>query len=55
MENFNEELDVGLPHLANIDITLMLKSIQILIEELCQLLTLEPTPELFVPPASSAP
>src|SRR6266581_3265068 len=42
MENFDEELDVGLPHLANIDVTPTLKSIQISTEELCQL----PTPDL---------
>jgi len=35
MENFNKELDVGLPHLANINVTPTLKNIQILIEELC--------------------
>jgi hypothetical protein len=34
MENFNEELDVRLPHLANINVTPTLKSIQILTEEL---------------------
>jgi len=33
MENFDEELDVGLPHLANIDVTPTLKSIQISTEE----------------------
>ena len=34
MENFNKELDIGLPHLVNIDVTPTLKSIQILTEEL---------------------
>jgi len=34
MENFNKELDIRLPHLANINVTSILKSIQILIEEL---------------------
>jgi hypothetical protein len=34
MENFNEELDVRLPHLVNIDVTPTLKSIQISTEEL---------------------
>ena len=34
MENFNEELDIRLPHLVNINVTPILKSIQILIEEL---------------------
>ena len=47
MENFNEELDVGLPRLANIDVTPTLKSIQIPIEELRQLPTLKLTLELF--------
>jgi hypothetical protein len=55
MENFNEELDIGLPHLANIDVTPTLKSIQISTEELYQL----PTPELTLEPCilstSSAP
>jgi hypothetical protein len=34
MENFDEELDVRLPHLANIDVTPTSKSIQISTEEL---------------------
>ena len=55
MENFNEELDVRLPHLVNINVTPMLKSIQILIEELRQLPTPELTPEPLIPSASLAP
>ena len=55
MENFDKELDVGLLYLANIDITPMLKGIQILIEELCQLLTLELILELFIPSAFITP
>ena len=55
MENFNEELDVKLPHLANIDVTPTLKSIQILTEELCQLPTPELTPEPSILSASLAP
>ena len=55
MENFNKELDVGLPHLANIDITPTSKSIQISTEEPRQLPTPELTPEPFIPSASSAP
>jgi hypothetical protein len=55
MENFNEELDVGLPHLANIDVTPTLKSIQISTEELRQLFTLELTPEPSIPSVSLAP
>jgi hypothetical protein len=53
MENFDEELDVGLPHLANIDVTPTSKSIQISTEELRQLPKL--TPEPFIPSASLAP
>ena len=34
MENFDEELDIRLPYLVSIDVTSMLKSIQILTEEL---------------------
>ena len=52
MENFDEELDVGLPHLANIDVTPMLKGIQISTEELRQLPTPELTLEPFIPFAS---
>jgi len=55
MENFDEELDVGLPHLVNIDITPTLKSIQILIEKPRQLPTPELTPKPFIPSTFSAP
>ena len=55
MENLNKELDIGLPHLANINITPTLKSIQILIEELRQLPTPELTLEPSIPSTSSAP
>jgi len=55
MENFNKELDVRLPHLVNINVTPILKSIQILIEELRQLPTPELTLEPSIPSTSSAP
>ena len=55
MENFDEELDVRLPHLVNIDVTPTSKSIQISTEELRQLPTPELTPEPSIPSASLAP
>ena len=55
MENFDEELDVGLPHLANIDATPTSKSIQISTEELRQLPTPELTPEPSIQSASTVP
>ena len=55
MENFDKELDIRLPYLANINVTPMLKSIQILTEELCQLFTPELTLEPLILFISSAP
>ena len=55
MENFNEELNIKLPHLANINITPTSKSIQISIEELCQLPTPKLTLKPFILSTSSAP
>jgi hypothetical protein len=55
MENFDKELDIRLPHLANIDVTPTSKSIQISTEELRQLPTPELTPEPSIPSASTAP
>ena len=49
MENFDEELDIGLPHLANINVIPTSKNIQILTKELRQL----PTPELTLEPPKS--
>ena len=55
MENFDKELNIKLPHLVNIDVIFILKSIQILIKKLRQLPTPKPTPEPFIPSTSSTP